>query len=66
MTEPVIDPDTDRFMAVKEVAAFFDVRMFTIREWITDGKIKAVKVNGRWKILKSEVIRYANELYGEK
>ena len=61
-----VDPDTDRYMSVEEVAAFFAVTKYTIREWIKHEKLSAVKISTKWKILKSEVIRYANAQYGEK
>lgn len=64
MTTPILDPDNDRMMTVEEVATFFSVTKHTVRaEWIKNGQLKATKLNGQWRILKSEVIRFAKELY---
>lgn len=60
-----VDPDTDRYMTVKEIATFFAVKEITVREWLRDGKLTGKKNNDRWRVLKSEVVRYAQELYGE-
>lgn len=61
MSESVVD---DPFLGVAKVAKVFDVAPDTIRQWIYDSKIKAVKINGSWKIRESEVNRLAQEEYG--
>lgn len=60
-----VDPDHDRLMTVDEVAKFFAVTKYTVRCWIRDGDIQAKKLNNKWRILKSEVVRYANKNWGE-
>lgn len=60
-----VDPDTDRLMTVKEVAEFFSVTQYTVRQWINNGTLKGAKVNDKWRVARSEVIRYAKTLYEE-
>jgi excisionase family DNA binding protein len=56
----------DPLLTVAEVADIFKVSTYTVREWIERGHFKATKVGTRWRIPKSEVVRYANERYGDK
>jgi excisionase family DNA binding protein len=48
-----------------EVASLFSVTSATVREWISQGKISAYKVNGYFRIDQDEVVRYANKIYGD-
>lgn len=68
MTEqaaPDFTPTPDNpLYGVGTVAAMFDVSQHQVRDWIRSDFIKATKVNGQWKILRSEVARVANEEYG--
>jgi excisionase family DNA binding protein len=56
----------DRFLSTDKVAEIFDINGRTLRVWIKEGKIKAVKINNRWKIRESEVDRLANEEFGDE
>ena len=47
---------------IKETAAIFRVHERTIRNWITDGKIRAVKIKGTIRIPDEEV----EKLLGKK
>lgn len=47
-----------------KVAATLGLTTETIRDWITLGKIKAVKIHGYWRVPRSEVIRIANDRHG--
>lgn len=58
LDDPLLSSDT--------VAKMFDVTGYTMREWCKAGKIKGRKVNGRWKIQRSDAQALANEMYGEK
>lgn len=60
--EPSLD---DPFLTVDSVAKIFDVKPYQVRAWIKEGKMEARMVLGRWRILKSEVKRVANEEYGK-
>lgn len=50
--------------SISTVASMFDVGPAQVREWCKEGKVKATKVFGQWKIPASEVKRIANEEYG--
>lgn len=56
--------DNDRYLKISSVAEMFDVSAYTVREWLKSGKIQGVKLNGRWRILKSEAVKLANTEYG--
>jgi excisionase family DNA binding protein len=60
-----ISPD-DPLLSVAAVAKMFSVKPYTVRTWINQGKLKGHLLSGRWRIQKSEVQRYANELFGDK
>ena len=59
-----IDPTSDRMMSVKEVADFFSVKPQTVRNWIHNGTLHAVTLNTKFRVARSEVIRYAQEAFG--
>jgi excisionase family DNA binding protein len=54
----------DPLWSTDKVAELFDVKPETVRNWIDQGKIKAIKLNGYWRIRRSEVIRYGNANFG--
>ena len=58
------DPD-DPAYTVGSAANMFGVRSSTFRTWIKEGKVNAFKINGRWRVLKSELERLAEQEYGE-
>ena len=60
----MIDITEDPLLGIPRIAKVFDVRPDTVRQWIYDGKLKGVKINGKWKVHNSEVNRYAQEAYG--
>ena len=60
----VIPSEDDPFLSPGKVAKIFDVKDYTVREWIDQGKLKAIKIAGRWRIQQSEITRFANEKYG--
>lgn len=45
----------DNFLSVKQVAFIFKVHPLTIRRYIREGKLQAVKVGGNVRIKESEV-----------
>lgn len=59
------DPLSDPFLSSDKVAEMFDVTGYTARLWLRDGLIRGIKVNGRWKARRSEVMKFANEKYGD-
>lgn len=62
--EQIIPSLENPLHSVTTVAKMFGVEEATVRAWIKTGKIKAVKVLGRWKVPNSEVVRIANEEFG--
>lgn len=56
----------DPLLTIAEVAAIFKVAKYTVREWIKEEKFKATKIGNRWRIPKSEIVRFANEKYGSR
>jgi len=47
----------ERYYSTREVCEILGIANRTIRRWIKDGRIRAVNVNGRWRIPESEVKR---------
>jgi excisionase family DNA binding protein len=43
------------FYYLNEVAAEFQVNERTVRRWIKDGKLEAMKLGGRWLIAESDI-----------
>jgi excisionase family DNA binding protein len=65
MTEQLIPSPEDPLYTTKQVAKMFGVTEATVRtDWIKNGRIKAHKIAGRWRVQKSEVVRLANEEHG--
>jgi len=53
--------DLDRLYTLKEVEEFLKVSRRTVYRYIKSGKLKAVKVNGRWRVPREELERIAKE-----
>lgn len=60
----VIPSLDDPMHSTSDVAKMFGVSEPQVRVWITEGKMKATKILGRWRIQESEIRRVANEEYG--
>jgi excisionase family DNA binding protein len=59
-----IDEVEPMYSTVK-VAELMEVEPDTVRQWISDGKIEAVKLGGRyWRIPRSSLLAFANKKYG--
>ena len=61
MSNPV--SEEEQYLSTGKVAKMFDVRTQTVGEWIRDKKIKAQKINGRWKISVAEIKRFGQAKY---
>ena len=48
-------------LSVSEVADALGVTTRTIRNYLSDGKLKGQKIGGQWKFLKSEVYRFIGQ-----
>lgn len=61
MSKSVQDP----YLTVDQVADFFQVSPYTIREWLKGGDLFGIKLGNRWRIQQSEVHRFANKKFGD-
>lgn len=59
-----LSADIDPMLSTPKVAALFDVKTETVRDWIKQGKIKGHRINGQWRIYKSEVLRFGAGRHG--
>jgi len=55
----------ERYYSTREVCEILGIANRTIRRWIKEGRIRAVNVNGRWRIPESEVRRLLGQPVGE-
>lgn len=58
--------DSESYLSTPKVAQKFDVTVDTVRVWIKEGKIRAVRVGRYWKVPMSEVTRLGEERHGGK
>jgi|TARA_Y100000310_G_scaffold112590_1_gene111083 excisionase family DNA binding protein len=49
------------FYYLNEVAAEFQVNERTVRRWIKDGKLDAMKLGGRWLIAESDIKEFIKQ-----
>lgn len=58
--------DHERMYKVSEIASMFNVKPYTVREWIKDGRLEAIKLpTGReYRIPESAMQKLANSMYG--
>lgn len=56
---------SQRLYSTLEVAKMFGVTEYTVRDWIKEKKFRATKLGKRWRIPESELVKFANEKYGE-
>jgi len=47
-----------KLYTIKEVAKILDISTRTVSSYIKDGKIKAMKIGGKWKIKESDLKEY--------
>lgn len=50
---------SERYYSLKDAAQILGIKIRTARQWVHDGKMKAVKYQGmnRWYVLESEIRR---------
>ncbi len=60
--------DLGPMMKVREVAELFDVQPATVREWLTNGTLRGIKIGKGhyWRIPRSAVTELATQRYGDK
>lgn len=52
------------FRSPSYIAEALDVKSYTVREWLRDGKIKGHLINGQWKVLHSDFVAFLQERFG--
>ena len=62
-TEEEIDNEVTLYRTEK-VAELCEVTTETVRNWIKDGKLKAVKLESTWRVKRKDLIAFLNERYG--
>lgn len=62
----IIPSQDDPLLSPSTVAKLFDVKSYTVRKWIEEGKLDATKIGNRWRIRHSEMVRFANTQYGDR
>lgn len=50
--------------SVRAVAKIFAVQESTVRRWIREKEMAAIKVKGRWRVEHEEVVRVVNREHG--
>jgi len=53
--------ESAKYYSTPAVADLFDVTVGTVRDWIRNGELLAVKFGRRWKVSETELHRFANE-----
>jgi len=53
--------EDDKIFTVKELQAYLKMSETTVLKLLNSGKVKAKKVNGLWRIFKSEVDKYLKD-----
>lgn len=59
---PLTEPEP--MMTTRQVAENFQVHVETVRNWINAGDLRAIRIGHKWRIPKSEFVRFANERFG--
>lgn len=58
-----IDNDVTLYRS-EQVAELCQVTTETVRNWIQDGKLKAVKLGKTWRVKRGDLLEFLNERYG--
>lgn len=56
------DPDVKTY-TTEQVAEFCQVTTETVRRWLNEGKLKGVKLDNAWRIIRRDLIQFLNERY---
>jgi excisionase family DNA binding protein len=58
------DAEPEKMYSPEEVAELFSMKPSTIRTWIKEGKLTAIKIGNRWRVPKSAVVDLGNRKFG--
>jgi predicted site-specific integrase-resolvase len=56
--------EPEELYSTVRVATILGLTTDTVRDWCVEGKVLCKKINGYWRIPRSEVIRIANDRHG--
>jgi len=51
----------DTYLSIQEISKLLNIAPLTVRRWIKQKKLKAVKAGKQWRILKSDLALFLNE-----
>jgi hypothetical protein len=61
----LFDPETDTLYTTAKVAELFSVTQETVRDWISDGKLPAIRLrSGHLRVTRRELVAFANHRFG--
>ena len=62
--EAPFDPLTEKLYTTTEVAEMFSVTQETVRDWITNGRLKAVRLgSGHYRVTRTVLMSFANHRF---
>jgi excisionase family DNA binding protein len=64
MSDAPASPETA--WTTQQVADAYQVTAETVRNWITSGQLKAVKLGNEWRILNGDLATFTKERYATK
>lgn len=59
-------PELQTTWTVKQVAHAFQVTDETVRNWINEGLLKALKLGNEWRILNDDLVVFTKERYSTR
>ena len=65
MNEP--SPPLERLYTLDEVAKYFSVTKYTVRQWLRDGTLRGIKIGAGkyWRVSESALKEFATGRYGD-
>ena len=62
--EVVFDPETEKLYTTSEVATMFSVSSETVRDWIAQGKLPAIRLGStHLRVTRTNLMKFANHKY---
>lgn len=62
-SEPEIDNEVTLYKT-EQIAELCQVTTETVRNWINEGKLRAIKLETTWRVKRSDLLEFLNERYG--
>ena len=64
MSDTPVSPETA--YTTQQVADAYQVTAETVRNWITSGQLRAVKLGNEWRIMNSDLATFTRERYATR